>query len=566
VRIDPETRSPEVNGIRYYLPRPYVAVKRPFVVAGGDYLVTGSVDAKNQVIRLDTSALPAEVRRHFGWSDDQGTVSRGTLVVSKETLDSSQPHGDRSPLDQNAALPTVASGPEALDLKPSLKTSSFSPKQLDPDANAFTLTVVLVKSAPFQAITSASAAIVPIDEAKGTADSANYIKLAVQLPVSTPFAATSADGQYSATGTRAELGGGHLFGVGLLVEGTYAPAGATARQGKFLLYSTDPSLLVLGATGTKKPSSASETTSEPEQTHASFVTSGDPTTDPLKKVNDYFDVLYLPDFDEQYAIRVSGSLGKADLKVGLENGWMVENAQAEVDNTALGKFIYSNIQKVLDLGQKAAESALNPVAALPGGSALARNSAAENATVVLRIRFAEEAEPGLYPILKPAEARAEEKKAKEAHAAQAAQAQAAQAAQTAQPAQNTSPRPVDNNVMVAYPPHTVVSYNVRKLVSVELVSATPPANTVVSAKKVQPSDPMGAKINAGIKTWLNSKSWNAALISIWKEADIDADHHTIALTLNPAGSADKEKEFRAALASADVSIQLDGETFMISGK
>ena len=127
-------------------------------------------------------------------------------------------------------------------------------------------------------------------------------------------------------------------------------------------------------------------------------------------LSELFDVVMLPDFDQQYAIKVSAGIGASKLKLNLKNGWMAEQLGFNVDNTAIGNFILTNIQKVVDLGIGAAQTALEPANALTTAAsaltkqALSGEAAAQPAAppqVVLRVRYALEALPGLYPILKP---------------------------------------------------------------------------------------------------------------------------------------------------------------------
>lgn len=542
-RVDPVTRSPDVKGFRYYLPRPYVAVEKPFIVAGGDYFVTGVVDTNNRVVRLTGDGLPTDVRRHFGWPDTGPVeVDPASFVVSPEKILEDDGVPPDSGLAQNTADGGASTKATPLAFEPSLKTSRVTPLTLAPDGQSFAVNVVLAKTASFSAITSAKVGLIPIDEAKDAPKPDGFFELKTQGPVAGAFAPGTTDGQYPATGTRAELKGGRFYGVGLSVEGTYAPAGATPQTGKFLLYGSSLKLTVLGdvatsgggdKSGDKKGEEDETQGSQPGQTKASVVTSGDPATNPLAKINDYFDVLYLPDFDEQYAVRAKSGLGKADMKMGLENGWMVETAQVAVDNTELGKFIYSNVQKLIDVGVKAAEvAAFPPAAALPSDSKLAENAASDGASLVLRIRYALEAEPGLYPVLKPEEARTQ-----------------------ANTLKRIKPEGSPQYVMIAYPPYTVVSYNVRKTIAVELVDAKPATAGAgtggtggVIADKIKPDTPtIGPAITAAFQQWITSKGWDLQNAKLWTEASSPAKGQWV-LVLQPLGTNyPNEQDVRTAL-------------------
>lgn len=200
--------------------------------------------------------------------------------------------------------------------------------------------------------------------------------------------------------------------------------------------------------------SETEASSDYGGTKGLLQTAGDPATDPRVDLhNPLFDIIYLPDFEEQYAVRVSGGLGKGSLQLGLENGWMVERASAEVDNTELGKFIYRNIDKATDLAIGAARVAMG----LPPGLASSSGSAEEQAAgpargVLLRIVVLTEAQPGTYPFLKLSETTKE-------FASN----------------QRSGPAEASTYVHLACPPDTRVSYNAVRRVRIELVSLEPEA-------------------------------------------------------------------------------------------
>lgn len=194
--------------------------------------------------------------------------------------------------------------------------------------------------------------------------------------------------------------------------------------------------------------SETEASSDYGGTKGLLQTAGDPATDPRVDLhNPLFDIIHLPDFEEQYAVRVSGGLGKGSLQLGLENGWMVERAAAEVDNTELGKFIYRNIDKATDLAIGAAKVALGlpPVVASPE-----EQSGESSRGVLLRIVVLTEAQPGTYPFLKLSET------AKDFAANQ-----------------RSGPSDASAYVHLACPPDTRVSYNAVRRVRIELVSLEP---------------------------------------------------------------------------------------------
>lgn len=229
-----------------------------------------------------------------------------------------------------------------------------------------------------------------------------------------------------------------------------------------------------------KPAAPASTEKETEAstdyggTKGLLQTAGDPATDPRVDLhNPLFDIIYLPDFEEQYAVRVSGGLGKGSLQLGLENGWMVERASAEVDNTELGKFIYRNIDKATDLAIGAAKVALG----LPPGVSSSSGTGEEQAGaaargVLLRIVVLTEAQPGTYPFLKLSET-----------------------TKNFADNQRSNPQNASTYVHLACPPDTRVSYNAVRRVRIELVSLEPEATKPAGEKTDVALFP---KVNAAI--------------------------------------------------------------------
>jgi hypothetical protein len=141
--------------------------------------------------------------------------------------------------------------------------------------------------------------------------------------------------------------------------------------------------------------------------------------DPVTKLGEVFDVVYLPDFDEQYVIGRSYGIGKGNVQIELRNGWAAENFSENVDRSNL-------IPAIIDQVQNASKAALNvaaqwglksvgvPVGAL---SVLSQQSAVAGTrdeaaaldllgnVVLLKLVEVRVAQPGLYPILKPREIR-----------------------------------------------------------------------------------------------------------------------------------------------------------------
>jgi hypothetical protein len=191
--------------------------------------------------------------------------------------------------------------------------------------------------------------------------------------------------------------------------------------------------------------------------------------EPLEKLDDYFSILYLPDFEENYVIKVdSGLFGTGSADLSLRYGWLAEHAQWDSDNREVGEFISQTVQAAI----KTAGAVINPVSALPSAatelakvaSSKSANEAASQPTprVLLRIRYVVEAQPGIYPILKPGEANRT----------------------TTLP---TTGSPV-NPVLLPMPPYTVVAYNFRRVIDIEYVNANPTHNTKSGTQKLIGAD------------------------------------------------------------------------------
>ena len=125
----------------------------------------------------------------------------------------------------------------------------------------------------------------------------------------------------------------------------------------------------------------------------------------ITPMRDYYDIVYLPDFDEQYAVsRKSGLFGKTTSSVNLGQGWSLQGLDIEVDNSVIGGVI-------LDLLRKGAKK----IFGLPGGEQAGDGGGEQgkdmgadveerhDREITLRITKAEYVAPGLYPIPKPRE-------------------------------------------------------------------------------------------------------------------------------------------------------------------
>ena len=148
-------------------------------------------------------------------------------------------------------------------------------------------------------------------------------------------------------------------------------------------------------------------------------------TDPVTKLSDKMDIVYLPDFEEQYVIRVDPGLGKADVETRLRNGWAAEIFSQDLDNSQVIPYVIRQVEKASEAAAGIATTWMPLAAGLPPGTLPAGISDLEAAEMqagavredvamniaknvlgrVLLFKIAEVriAQPGIYPILKPRE-------------------------------------------------------------------------------------------------------------------------------------------------------------------
>jgi len=122
----------------------------------------------------------------------------------------------------------------------------------------------------------------------------------------------------------------------------------------------------------------------------------------------YFNILWMPDFDEQYVVTAKAGLGNAGVLLGFGQGWSLQSLDASVDNSALAKPLLDFYTGTIGALQKVATAQIEgPLAALTGGpqsAALANARTFSGGTpVTLKVTKVRIVAPGLYPILKPKE-------------------------------------------------------------------------------------------------------------------------------------------------------------------
>lgn len=126
-----------------------------------------------------------------------------------------------------------------------------------------------------------------------------------------------------------------------------------------------------------------------------------------------FDLVYLPDFDEQYVVSSQSGLGNAQFQLNLGQGWSLQGFNSFTDNSALTKRVFDVIDTGLELAKAAAKAAAAAAGIpLPLGEARAgletpgpeqRMNEAQGTPVAVKIVVLHYAAKGIYPVIKPRE-------------------------------------------------------------------------------------------------------------------------------------------------------------------
>ncbi len=120
----------------------------------------------------------------------------------------------------------------------------------------------------------------------------------------------------------------------------------------------------------------------------------------------FFDVVWMPDFDEKYVIQGKPGLGNANIGVTMTQGWGLYGLDAQLDNSALVKPLLDFYTTGLDALGKLARSKIFPAGDLAGGGPQGQIEKADippGARVTVKVTRVQVVAPGLYPILKPKE-------------------------------------------------------------------------------------------------------------------------------------------------------------------
>lgn len=120
----------------------------------------------------------------------------------------------------------------------------------------------------------------------------------------------------------------------------------------------------------------------------------------------FFDVVWMPDFDEKYVVQGKAGLGNANIGITMTQGWGLYGLDARIDNSALVKPLLDLYSTSLDALGKLARSKIFPAGEVTGGGAqgaIETRDLPPGARVTIKVTRVQVAAPGLYPILKPQE-------------------------------------------------------------------------------------------------------------------------------------------------------------------
>jgi hypothetical protein len=133
-----------------------------------------------------------------------------------------------------------------------------------------------------------------------------------------------------------------------------------------------------------------------------------------------FDLVYMPDFEEQYAVDSIAGLGNANFQVNLGQGWSLQGFNSLSDNSELNKRIFDLIDTSMQLAKTAANAELGQLfpilqqaaktlpqtgtnAIRPEGAGGVTLPPQKGTPVMMKIIVLHYAAKGLYPVVKPRE-------------------------------------------------------------------------------------------------------------------------------------------------------------------
>jgi len=125
------------------------------------------------------------------------------------------------------------------------------------------------------------------------------------------------------------------------------------------------------------------------------------------------DLVYLPDFDEQYVASSKANLGNAEFQLNLGQGWSLQGFNSLADNFELNKRLYALIDKASEMATQIASAGTSRLVdsinkaseglARPRSGTDLVTAKGQGSQVTLKIVVVHYAAKGLYPVIKPRE-------------------------------------------------------------------------------------------------------------------------------------------------------------------
>jgi hypothetical protein len=119
------------------------------------------------------------------------------------------------------------------------------------------------------------------------------------------------------------------------------------------------------------------------------------------------DVVFLPDFDEQYAVNNCNVLAKSSYGLRFRDGWQLVGVDGKFDSTTVAIALLQTIDSAIQTAQSLATTALDTRAKLEAAQKKVNNIVNRDARgrpmpyVVLEVKRERVIPPGLYRINKP---------------------------------------------------------------------------------------------------------------------------------------------------------------------
>jgi hypothetical protein len=127
----------------------------------------------------------------------------------------------------------------------------------------------------------------------------------------------------------------------------------------------------------------------------------------LVPVNDLFSIIYLPDYDREFYVESKARWGMSKLHITRGPGGVLLAYNSEVDNSAVVKPLMDAWTALVDAATKAAVIKIAPKAQSGAvGQTRKVDESLDGTPATLRIHVVKYAVPGVYPLIKPAEATA----------------------------------------------------------------------------------------------------------------------------------------------------------------